>query len=200
MTGEEGVILKQLNDTNNRIEAFQTLFNTYYERVFEVAYYMTKDRHLAQDVLQEAFMKAYNHLDDLQDIKKTGSWLSVVTTNTAIDLLRKRKRWNGIPTDDVILLNQMQPYEENNSEVENQVIQTLLIEQIQAQFGNLSPEHRQAILLKYYHGLKDDEIAKLTGSTAGTIKSRLHRAKKKIHSLLLAHEQRGKRESVGESN
>src|SRR5690606_37646250 len=117
--------------------------------------------------------KAYHHMDDLQDIQKTGPWLSVVTTNTAIDLLRKRKRWNGIPTDDVILLNQMQPHEQNNSVVENQVMQTLLIEQIQAQFGKLSPEYRQAILLKYYHGLKDDEIAKLTGSSAGTIKSRL---------------------------
>ncbi len=139
-------------------------------------------------------------MENIQDDKKTGAWLSVVATNAAIDLLRKRKRWNGIPTDDVILLNQMQQLAETNSIVEQEVIHTLLIEQIQAQFGKLNPEHRQAILLKYYHGLKDEEIAKLTGSSAGTIKSRLHRARKKIQSLLLSQEQQDEKESVGESN
>jgi RNA polymerase sigma factor (sigma-70 family) len=188
------------NEDNDRLlQSFQAIFDMYYDRVFKVAFYITKDRHLAQDVLQDTFLKAYHHMENIQDSNKTGAWLSVVATNTAIDLLRKRNKWNGIPTDDVLLTSMIQQFTETASVVEQEVVNSLLLQQIQAQLSKLKPEHRQAILLKYYHGLKDEEIAKLTGASSGTIKSRLHRAKKKIQSLLLIHE-RDERESVGESN
>lgn len=186
--------------TRNNIqddEAFRVIFEMFYDRVYQTAYYITKDRYLAQDVLQDTFLKAFRNMKDVQDGTKTGAWLSVIATHTAIDLLRKRNRWNGIPTDDVILLNMINPSHEAVHSTELELEKSFHKEQVNRQIMKLKPDYRQVILLKYHHGLKDAEIANMLGMSVGTIKSRIHRAKIQIKSLLLLDDQDGS-ERVGD--
>lgn len=170
-------------------EAFRVLFDLFHERVYQTAFYMTKDAHLAQDVLQETFIKAFRHIGSVTDGSKMGAWLSVIATNTAIDVLRKQNRWNGIPTDDVILLKEIDDPLENSveAEIERQFDKTHL----QRHLALLKPEYRQVLLLKYDHGLKYEEIAELLDTTVGTVKSKVHRAKRQLKAYLLQSEESG---------
>lgn len=169
------------------------MFDMFHERVFRAAYYITRDRHLAQDVLQETFVKAYKHMDRVKEGEKIGAWLTVIATNTAIDHMRKRKVWNGMPTEDVILLQALEQ-DEVASSVEQEVEREFEKEQLRRQMEYLKPEYRQVLLLKYHQGLRDDESAELLGVTVGTVKSRVHRAKHQLKKLLVLAERESLRE------
>jgi RNA polymerase sigma factor (sigma-70 family) len=179
----EVLLSDHFQDEVNNQEAFRVLFDMFYDRVYRTAYYITKDRFLAQDVLQETFLKAFRNIEDVTDGSKLGAWLTVIATNTAIDSMRKRSRWNGIPTDDVILLNKLNRDNVANS-VETQVDIRIEKEQIMLEMKKLTPENRQILLLKYEQELKDEEIAVLLGLNVGTIKSRVHRAKNYLRKIL----------------
>lgn len=164
-------------------EKYRTIFNLFYDRVYRTAYYFTKDRHLAQDVLQETFVKAFRNLDHVEDEEKIGAWLTTIASRTAIDEIRKQKRWNGIPTENIIMENQYF-MEEVAPSLESQVEEREIKEQIRFHIQRLS-EHDQLILfLKYINECKDEEIAELLDIKVGTVKSRLHRAKNKLKVLL----------------
>ena len=149
----------------------------FYNRVFETAYFVTLDEHLAQDVVQETFLKAFRNIDKLKDGTKMGAWLAVIATRTALDLLKKTR--NIVITeesfiDEEISKNSHTPSVENV--VEEKYIKNLLRQQVQ----ELIPEHRQVVVLKYEYDLNYEEIAKELGISTGTVKSRLYRAKQKL--------------------
>lgn len=166
-----------------RDNSFRQLFDTYYDRVYKTAFYVTKDRFLAQDALQDTFIKAFRHQSEITDPAKMGAWLSVIATHTAIDLLRKRNRWNGIPTEDVYLYNET-AMSEAASSVEEEVLTILQKERLDAHMTHLKPDYRQVLVLKYNEGLKDEEIAGMLRLNLGTVKSRIHRAKNQLKQLL----------------
>lgn len=165
-------------------ETFRLMFENYYDRVYRAAYYITKDRFLAQDAAQDTFIKAYCHLGNIQDLSKIGAWLAVIAANTAIDHMRKRKLWNGLPTEDKVLLSFIEN-SETASTVEHAAVLSEEISELRIQLEQLHPEYRQVLILKYNAGLKDEETARLLGVTAGTIKSRAYRAKRKLKKMLI---------------
>jgi len=165
-------------------EVFRILFDMFYERVYQTAYYMTRDPYLAQDVVQETFIKAFRHLGSVTDGRKMGAWLAVIAGNTAIDLLRKRNRWNGIPTDDVILLREADK-RESDLPVEAEVLRRCETEELGRLLDRLKPEYRQVLYLRYFEGLKYEEISELLQTSVGTIKSKVHRAKQQLKGHLL---------------
>lgn len=169
-------------------EAFRIIYDMFYDRVYQTAYYITKDIYLAQDVLQDTFFKAFKHLDEVKDGSRMGAWLSVIATRTAIDLLRKNNRWNGIPTDDVLLEDTLSDQEEMTSSTELEVERLFRKDQVREQIAKLKLDYREVILLKYDHGLRDEEIASLLKTSVGTIKSRIYRAKQRIKKLILHDE------------
>lgn len=144
---------------------------------------MAVTSHLAHDVLQETFLKAFKKLDTLSDLDNIGPWLGVIATRTAIDLIRKNNNWNGIPTEDVLLLGKLSLQEKAPSvedEVENQMVKAELLSKIQ----ELKQEYREILVLKYYYDLTDQEIASSLEINIGTVKSRHHRAKQKLQALI----------------
>lgn len=177
----------QFKKTPKKVELseseFRLIYDLFYDRVYRDAYFVIKDRYLAQDIVQDTFIKAYKHIDNLDKREKMGAWLSTIATRTAIDLIRKQNTWNGIPTEDLML-----DYRQTNCEVaasvetivENELIQQVIIKKI----TELKPEYREVIVLKYIHELKDKDISKWTDIKEGTIKSRIHRAKKELRILI----------------
>lgn len=169
---------RKITDTD-----YQMIYQMFHHRVYQTAYFVVKDPHLAHDVLQETFLKAFKKLDTLSDLDKIGPWLGVIATRTAIDFIRKNSNRNGIPTEDVLLLEKSElkeivsPVEEV---VEKQMLQTELFSKIQ----ELKPECREILVLKYYYDLTDREIASSLELNIGTVKSRHHRAKQKLLVLI----------------
>jgi len=151
----------------------------YHDRVYRRAYGMVKDPHLAQDVAQETFLKAYRHLDSVHDERKAGAWLCKIATNAAIDLLRKHKSWNGIPVEDDRLQRMCGAAE---SSPEEELLSKFRREALLAAVHRLRPDYRNVVLLKIGYGYKDAEIARRLNVSVGTVKSRFHRAKRMIRS------------------
>ncbi|MDQ6595666.1 RNA polymerase sigma factor [Bacillus salipaludis] len=74
---------------------FNQIFREYSQRLHYIAYSYAKDRFLAEDIVQEALLKAYKKLDTVEDSNKLGAWLSAITARTAIDFLRMEKEKTG---------------------------------------------------------------------------------------------------------
>lgn len=163
-------------------QANRIIFEMFYEKVYQTAYYITKDPYLAQDVLQETFIKAFRNLNSVQNGEHFEGWLRTIAKRTAIDTMRIHNRWNGIPTEDVLL--ERADTSLSISTVEKEVEQNEWMEMIQYQIKQLKPEYYEVLVMKYKEELKDQEIAEKLQISVGTVKSRLHRAKKLLRSAL----------------
>lgn len=167
---------------DERVE--KEIFEKYYERVYYSAYFMIKDRELAQDIVQETFIKAFKHLHTVEDEQKLGAWLSTIASRTAIDYIRKEKKWNEIVTDDVYMDEKSLQVSEIASTVENELIQKQTSEQITELINRLKPEYKQVIILRYLYELTYEEMATHLDMNVGTIKTRTHRARKQLKNIL----------------
>lgn len=161
--------------TKKTKERQKFIFEMYHNQVFRTAYYICKDRHMAQDAMQETFIKAFKQNKTLQGIEKVGAWLNTICTRTTIDMTRL-KQWNEVPIESSVL-NRI---EDSVTSVEEAVDQRLLKDQVSFHLRRLKPEFKEILVLKYIHGLRDDEIAEKLDIKVGTIKSRIHRAKKEL--------------------
>ena len=157
----------------------------YYKRVFHAAYGVTRDHHLAEDVVQETFLKAYQKIDTIQDKEKMGAWLSSIATRTAIDFIRKERK----TSEKLAAITDLENANiEMNQNVEQEVEFNMLSAQIQEVINSLSPEQRSLFLLKIHYGLKEREIADLLKLNQNTVKTKLYRIRKFLKAILLEKE------------
>ncbi|MBO8173096.1 MAG: RNA polymerase sigma factor [Bacillaceae bacterium] len=171
------------NSKTNDEETEKVIFDLFYKKVYQTAYFITRDTHLAQDAAQETFIKAFRHLDKIEDVDKIGGWITTIASRTAIDLIRKQNRWNGIPVEDETL-DYNASAGEISSSVEKELLNKWDQEEIWKSIEHLPPKYRASMLLKYKYDMSDDEIARVLDEKVGTIKSRNYRAKNKIRATL----------------
>jgi RNA polymerase sigma-70 factor (ECF subfamily) len=156
----------------------EKLYRQHFNKTFRTAYLVTRDYQLAEDATQEAFLRAFSNLAALREIEKFGSWVSVIAANYSIDLLRKKKKI--VFTDNISLHASNSPGDSPQESWEkNETAQ-----EIREALFLLAPEEREILVLKYFNELSIKEIAAATDAPAGTVKSRLFRARKKIRALL----------------
>lgn len=165
--------------------AFDELVRRHQGRVYAVAYRLTSNREDALDVAQESFIKAYRKIGTWEPTGGFLPWLLRLTSNQAIDLLRKRKRMRQEPLDEAFLptterapvepMIQSTATEVHAHEIEAKVQQALVV---------LSPTQRKVFLLRHYDGLQLSEIADVVGCTVGSVKVHLFRALKKLREAL----------------
>src|SRR4051795_4092130 len=70
---------------------FSELYRLFYKRLFYIGYSITRDLHIAEDVVQETFIKAMKKIETIEEESKIGAWLSVIATRTAIDFVRRER-------------------------------------------------------------------------------------------------------------
>ncbi len=178
---EEGVnrmlkkIFKKSEPTH---EEFRLVYDMFYSRVYRDVYFITKDSHLAQDALQETFVKAYKHMHRLEDRERMGAWLSTIATRTAIDVLRKRKGAREVLTEDIMI--QERNMKEKGLDTLHIVEANLVKEELLESLKEIKAEYREIILLRYIHDLSIKEIADSLSINESTVKTRLHRARNKM--------------------
>lgn len=164
---------------------FNQLFFTYSRRLHCLAYSYAKDSFLAEDIVQEAFLKAYKKIDSIEDTNKIGSWLSAITARTAIDFLRMENRKNGrlIGSSEIMLDITAA---ETNTEEEAGI--RLFKEEISQSIEQLSKESQEVLSLKINLGLNEKEIASRLHLKPSTVKTRLYRARKQLKQVSLCKE------------
>ncbi len=175
------------------LPAFNQLILHYQGLAYNVAYRIVGDQDSAADATQDAFVKAFQRLNQYRG-GSFKAWLLRVVTNTCYDALRARKRR---PT--VSLENEHED-EESDPDYDPRLVDTAerpdayvvrreLAGVIQAAIQQLPADQRTALILADIEGLDYEEIAVAMGTALGTVKSRLSRARAKMRDLLLAQEE-----------
>ena len=165
-------------------QAFDLLVNHTKGDVYSLAYRWTKDRELAFDICQEAFIKLYKFLPKWDYSCHIKTWLYRVVTNVCIDYHRKNKH-SFSPLGDEESDEQLNLVQGNPSANPCKELQAKEgLNQIENCIGTLPQKMQQSFRLKYICGLSLKEIAEIQGRSIGTIKATIHQAVHKLRTKL----------------
>ncbi|PLS03729.1 RNA polymerase sigma factor [Neobacillus cucumis] len=163
---------------------FNQVYSEYANRLLYIAFRYTQDRRWAEDIVQEAFIKAFKKIDTIEDTKKLGAWLSTITARTSIDFLRSEKRNRWLLVDSTKMEPTMS-HNINGGNTEEDVAIRLFQKDVDRSMKNLSKEFQEVLVLKVKYGLKENEIARLLGLKSATVKTRLYRARKQLKQVFV---------------
>ena len=160
-------------------EAFGALVEQYRDNVYRLAYRMCGNAYDADEAAQEAFVAAWRALSNFRGDAKFSTWLYRLTTNAAIDVMRREKRHQTVGDGEMVdLADDADSPQETVERTEQQ-------EAVQKALATLSEEYREVLLLRYMEELDYAEIAEVLQLPSGTVKSRINRAKAALKTALL---------------
>lgn len=163
--------------------AFELLVRLYERRVFSLALRMCGNPDDAAEAAQEAFLSAWQGLGAFRGDASFSTWLYRLTANACVDFLRREVRRPAGPSLDDAELNLDVPSAVPSPQEEAE--RSELREQIEAGLASLSPEYRQALVLRELRQLSYGEIAQTLHLDMGTVKSRISRGRKNLRRFLL---------------
>ncbi len=168
------------------MQAFEELVSRYRNRIYMRAYSIMRNEDTAVDLSQNAWVKAWQRLDQFHGEASFPTWLSRIVTNLCLDELRRQKRAR---TDSIEAMEEATNPVENRMELEtvdpiNGLDRKELRERIDAALAKLSDKHRTVIVLYEFEQLEYREIAEKMDSSIGTVMSRLFYARRRMASLL----------------
>ncbi len=176
------------------LEAFNSLVLLYQQQVYHLAYRIMGDEAAASDATQETFISAYRHIGSFH-VGSFRNWLLRIARNACYDELRRRKRRPTVSLDKVIVTEEgvIEFDLPASADGPEQTVQRRELANLLQRGINLLPiEQRQTFVLSDVQGLHYDEIAEITRSKNGTVKSRLSRARANLRGYVQTH-----REAVG---
>jgi len=168
-------------------EAFSELVRHYERRVYRLAKNITRHDEDAEDVLQEAFLKAYEHLDRFQGNSAFYTWLVRIAVNEALMKLRKRKNDRTVPLDEPldlgedVMQREIAVWEDNPEQrYSREEMQKILDDAV----DTLKPDFRTVFVLRDIEELSTEETAETLGISISAVKSRLLRARLALREKL----------------
>jgi len=168
------------------INAFSHLVDRHKDKAYNLAFRICGNREEAEEIAQDAFIKAYRSLKNFKKKSSFATWLYRIVYNTAISLVRTRKQrilaLEEFPADAADFLGFSKNEEEAGEDYRNSLINFAL--------QKIPEEDRGLITLYYYDDLDTEEISKITGINKPGIKVRLFRARKKMADIIGKVEQK----------
>ena len=158
------------------LDAFETLYRTHHGRIYGLCLRMVADPHRAEDLTQEAFIRAWEKLAQFRGESAFATWLHRLTVNVVLGDLRSRGRWASQQveiSDSPALETAATPPRPTRKKVD-----------LERAIAELPPQARTVFVLFDIEGYRHNEIARLTGISEGTSKAHLHRARKLLRKAL----------------
>ena len=182
---EERVLVKRAQEGDLR--AFDELVQRYQERVYATVYHMTANHEDANDLVQEAFLKAYRALKSFKGDSSFFTWVYRIAVNKTINFLKQRKNRTGMSLNDLDFNAEHDPdlvalISEKTPRRELGLIE--LQEKLNAGMQKLSEIHRLVVTLHDVQGLSHEEISKIMDCNTGTVRSRLFYARQQLQGYL----------------
>ena len=169
-------IIEQLQKGDD--SAFFLLYEAYKCSALRTAYLITGNQHTGEDILQETFVQCCLHIKELKDPTMFKSWFYKILTRTAWKFAKKEKK--TVPVENIY-----ETMEESFAEdSETNILQKEERKKLFSAINQLPVKQRTTVILYYYNELSVSEIAKITGSLEGTVKSRLFFARQKLYQTL----------------
>lgn len=159
-------------------QAFRRLVDFLMPRLYSVVYSMISDNDEVYDILQDTFIKAYRHLPSLRKPEAFVGWITRIAVNTTRSRLTRKREFATEPEAPTFL--HLAAPESGNDPLEQEEYQNLL----HGALEQLSPEHREVVALVELEELSCADAAKLLDCPAGTVRSRLHYARKRLQDIL----------------
>jgi RNA polymerase sigma-70 factor (ECF subfamily) len=162
------------------LDALECLFNTYQRLVFQFAYGITRDMETAEEIIQDVFYRLYTHADQIDPSLPLLPWLYRVTANLSYNRARRRSFWTE--PFHTVAERLLAPARRSPEQIAEQHELQLIVREM---LDSLSPNHRAVLILYYLNDYAIQEIAQILDQPEGTIKSRLHHARKLLKERLL---------------
>lgn len=165
-------------------DSFRVIAEEYSEQLFKVALGYMHSKEEAEDMVQEAMVKAYNNINNFKGKSKLSTWLYRITVNTCLNEIEKRKRASLLNriTDITERLRNISANEENP---EQQIIRQEREKKVQIAIDSLPAKQKTALILQRYRELSQKEIAEIMQLSEGSVEQLLQRAKKNLRKKLM---------------
>ncbi len=172
MDREEQMIQEVLN---GKTESFRWLIDRYQRPVFQMIFNLVHDRHATEDITQDVFISVYQKLSTFDPMRaRFSTWLFTIARNKSINYLRKNKKTFSMDSQEFVSL----------SDPSDGVCKEEFFQQMDRALNQLSSHQKRAFVLAEFEKLPYEEIAQIECVSIGTVKSRIHRAKKKLRKAL----------------
>jgi len=187
---DEDVILRLQRDD---FDAYDELVRRYRDRLYTFVQQMVRNPPLAEDILQETFIRLWQHRMSYRTIARFSTWIYTIAANLVRSQMRKQSK---MPTVD------LEPREEGDRAIElpdpgrrvDEIVDgRMTVEKVRAAMAQLPPEFREVIILREIEELSYDEIVELLDRPLGTVKSRINRARDRLRELLAKDRQEERR-------
>jgi RNA polymerase sigma-70 factor (ECF subfamily) len=171
-------------------DAFCTLAQAYERRLYALAYHYCRERQDAEDLSQDAWLKAYAALSSFRFESSFYTWLRKITINCFLNYRRKAFPWqqklanSGSPDQQLTSAEAQPAVVELESALQNQ----LVVERVMQALAEVTPQQRLIFLLKHLEGMTYEEIAKELSCSLGTVKKSVSRTIKKLREKLGVNE------------
>jgi len=182
---DESILVARAREGDTR--AFGELVRRYEGKIFRLAQHITQNREDAEDVLQETFLKAYEHLDQFKGDSKFYTWIVRIAVNQALMKLRRRKTDKSVSLDETIdtgedtITREIAAWDEDP---EQRFSREELGEILDTAVDSLEPPYRSVFVLRDIEELSTEETAEALNLSVPAVKSRLLRARLQLREKL----------------
>lgn len=152
--------------------AVRELYERHSSALYGAAMRFLGDRTLAQDAVQQAFLKAWRAADQVDTSRDIAPWLFTILRNVAIDIYRGERRHSSVELD------------ESNGELDVRLERMWAVHEVRLALANLSVDEQRALAAVYFEGLTHEQAAERLDVPLGTVKSRITRAVRNLRRLL----------------
>ena len=172
---DEKALFKQLSDPSTKEAAFTRLVREYQEPLYWQIRRMVLSHADADDVLQNTFVKAWNHIDDFRQESRIQTWLFRIAINESLNFLEKQKQTVSYDQTDLSVTDILASDSYFDGDEAQQQFQTAI---------NTLPEKQRLVFnLKYFDEMKYEDMSNLLGTSIGALKASYHHAVKKIYAF-----------------
>lgn len=183
----DALVNKRIKEVlNGDQNAFAEIVELYQDKLYRVCYRMLGNKHEAEDIAQEAFVRAFINIHTFDINRKFSTWLYRIGTNLCIDRIRKKKPDYYLDADIAGTdgLNMYSQIASTTELPEEEVVKMEMQERVQYEITRLPDKYRAVIILKYMEDLPLQEISEILDMPLGTVKTRIHRGREALRKQL----------------
>jgi len=183
----DALVNKRIKEVlNGDQNAFAEIVELYQDKLYRVCFRMLGNKHEAEDIAQEAFVRAFINIHTFDINRKFSTWLYRIGTNLCIDRIRKKKPDYYLDADIAGTdgLNMYSQIASTTELPEEEVVKMEMQERVQYEITRLPDKYRAVIILKYMEDLPLQEISEILDMPLGTVKTRIHRGREALRKQL----------------